>query len=64
MRQQTLRPSAQVIPFPDRGRFAVGTASERHFARLEAESSRYAKVDFRNWYHDDAIAEETSERSH
>ena len=59
MTERSDRVSAEIIPFPARGRFAA-TSHEETFAVMEAR----AKVAMGSgWYHDDAIKEE-QERKH
>ena len=54
MTERSDRVSAEIIPFPARGRFAA-TPREETFATMSAR----AKVAMgSSWYHDDAIREE------
>lgn len=60
MTERSDRVSAEIIPFPLRGRFAASTPSEDELATVAA---RAKVVVGSGWYHDEAIKEE-QERKH
>jgi len=55
MTERSDRVSAEIIPFPARGRFAAATLREDVFA---AGAPRAKIAMGSSWYHDDAIKEE------
>jgi len=60
MTERSDRVSAEIIPFPARGRFAPATPQQETFATMAAR----AKIAMgSSWYHDEAIKEE-QERKH
>jgi hypothetical protein len=56
MTERSDRVSAEIIPFPARGRFAA-TPRDEMLARAKVAVGS-------GWYHDDAIKEEEQERKH
>jgi hypothetical protein len=55
MTEQSDRVSAEIIPFPARGRFAAAASPDETLAAMSAR----AKVAMGSgWYHDEAIKEE------
>lgn len=56
MTERSDRVSAEIIPFPARGRFAA-TQSEETLARAQVAIGS-------GWYHDEAIKQEEQERKH